>query len=210
MKFDNIPFNYGNNDLMFEYKTIINLYKTKRNTLKILTKDTIEKLDNYIYVNYISKKRKKYINNDDEFRKILYNPYEINIDIKFNYFKHLFNYPYICVEQNTPIRGLSDYHLQYPYKDEYFRIIIFDSWNKEEQGFIKAKIIDTNEELKKDSNEYYCKKLYNYYKNSKYKEQLEYKESWLGLTLNEKIKKILYKGNPKGLIYKNCNLFINH
>jgi hypothetical protein len=211
MKFDTIPFNYRNNDLITEYKNIINLYKIKRNALKLLSKDTIEKLDNYIYINYISKNKKFNINinNNNEFRKILYNPYEINIDIKSNYFKHLFYYPYICIEQNTPIRGLSKHHLQYPYRDEYFRIVIFDCWNKEEQGFIKANIIDTPEELKKDNNEYYCKKLYNYYKQSNYKDKLEYKESWIGLTLNEKIKKILYKDNPKGLIYKNCSLFIN-
>lgn len=213
MKFDTIPFNLNNYDLMFEYKTIITLYKVKRKQLQMLTKDTVEKLDNYIYTNIIMNSKtssktickKKEFSDEivENFNLMLYNPLEINIDIKFNYFKHLFNYPYICVEQNTPIKGLSKHHLQYPYRDEYFRIIIFDCWDKEERGFIGATLIDTEDELKKDNNEHYCKKLFNYYNQSKYKDYLEYGEK--KLTLNEKVKKILCNNKP---LYKNCYLHI--
>jgi hypothetical protein len=200
-------FDDANEELYKEYQTIIRLYKNKRKQEQMLTKETVDTLDAYIHTHLITNSRAKAMYRIDvnsphiefherltkqldssHFNRILFNPIGIQIPDQFSYFKHMFSYPYICIDQHTT--------QEFQFGNEMLK----------EDFYTRGILIDTPDELKKDKQQHYCSKLFRYYQQSKYKDYLVYHESWKGLSFNEKIKKLI---NPDVPLYKNCSLYIH-
>jgi hypothetical protein len=193
------------NNARTEMKLILELYKKKRKSNKILTEETINILDNYIYKNIITNKM------SDLNYQIKFNPIpnygvidDINKILNFSFTEKPFYYILNGGGKYYPLRGkvkdslidneiptkyilLDDLEIDLESKyfnyEYYYPFVIFnikkDYYYKpffDEFKKEKLVLVDDINELKKDKDEY-CNKLYSYYQNTKYKNYMKYKEN---------------------------------